>query len=333
MIKVPFQSRGHRDTRNAEVIDILPTVAQVLVRDLPWEVDGVSLLGEPGDNEKQAVRENDKLTPYTSSLERVESALHSARAYQSWKVPGHALVGESLTKFDPHYDPELHISLNNAEFFQNVDLGGDFLPAHANGKIRWPGHTAANLAFVLNGKISAVGTAYPDKGTWKFSTMLPEREFRAGNNVIEVLGLIGNDRGIELVRGTASSDQTGYVMDATNSTVRDFKGALIPDSEGIEGLVDYLSRGEDSLEVFGWGIDSAQSRALETVLIFEGDKLIWRGKTHMLREETHSFGVVIEIGFNAVIPPGILEDRHGGGLRIFAVSDDRRVRELLLKQK
>ncbi len=53
----------------------------------------------------------------------------------------------------------------------------------------------------------------------------------------------------------------------------------------------------------------------------------------MLREETHSFGVVIEIGFNAVIPLGILEDRHGSGLRIFAVSDNRRVRELLLKQK
>ena len=115
--------------------------------------------------------------------------------------------------------------------------------------------------------------------------------------------------------------------------MHDPQGALTPDSEGIEGLVDYFSRGEDSLEVFGWGIDTAQSRVLETVLIFEGDKLIWQGKTHMLREETHSFGVVIEIGFNAVIPLGILKDRNGSGLRIFAVSDNRRVRELLLKQE
>jgi hypothetical protein len=52
----------------------------------------------------------------------------------------------------------------------------------------------------------------------------------------------------------------------------------------------------------------------------------------MLREETHSYGVVVEVGFNAVLPLGKLHDRHGDGLRVFAVSDNRRVRELLLKQ-
>ena len=124
-----------------------------------------------------------------------------------------------------------------------------------------------------------------------------------------------------------------YTWDPEVSAIHDTQGALVPDTEGIEGLVDYFSQGEDSLEVTGWGIDSAQSRALETVLIFEGDKLIWQGKTQMLREETHSFGVVIEVGFNAVIPLDLLEDRNGSGLRIFAVSDNRRTRELLLKQE
>ncbi len=331
IIKAPFQSKGHKDPRNAEVIDILPTVAQVLDRDLPWETDGVSLLGEPKRPEKRAVRQNDKVTPYSSSLERVERALGSAWAGQDWKATGRALIGESLTRFIPGNDLEMRIKLNNVEFFRNVDLNDDFLPAHANGEIHWPGHAAADLAFVLNGKIVAVSTAYTDKGIWKFSAMLPESGFRAGNNVVEVFGLIGNGESFDLVRGAASSDQAGYTWDSKATAVHDSQGALIPDGEGIEGLVDYLSRGEDSLEVFGWGIDTAQSQVLETVLIFEGENLIWQGKTHMLREETHSFGVVIEIGFNAVIPLGILEDRHGSGLRIFAVSDNRRVRELLLK--
>ena len=333
VIKAPFQSQGHRDTRNAEVIDILPTVAQMLERDLPWEVDGVSLLGEPRQPEKRAVRENDNVTPYSSSLERVERALGSAWVRQDWNAPGHSLIGESLTKLVPGYNSELRITLNNADFFQNVDPGDDFLPAHANGEIGWPGHTAADLAFVLNGRIVAVSTTYADKGALKFSVMLPESGFRAGNNVVEVLGLIGNDEGFDLVRGVASNDRTVYTWDAEDSAMQDSQGGLITDSDGIEGLVDYFSRGEDSLEVFGWGIDTAQSRALETVLIFEGDKLIWQGNTHMLREETHSFGVVIEIGFNAVIPLGILKDRNGSDLRIFAVSDNRRVQELLLKQE
>ena len=85
--------------------------------------------------------------------------------------------------------------------------------------------------------------------------------------------------------------------------------------------------------MLGWGIDAAQSRALEAVLIFDGDKLVWQGTTHMIREEAHSFNVVIEIGFNAVIPLGRLNDRDGSSLRIFAVSDNRRFREVLLKQK
>ncbi len=117
-----------------------------------------------------------------------------------------------------------------------------------------------------------------------------------------------------------------------STSVTDLEGPLIPDDEGIEGVVDYVSQGIDSLEVVGWGIDSAQSRVLEAVLVFEGDKLIWQGKTHMLREETHAFGLVIEIGFNAVIPPAILKDRDGGDLRVFAVSDDRRVREIPLEK-
>jgi hypothetical protein len=331
IIKAPFQSQGHKDTRNAEVIDILPTVAQMLERDLPWETDGVSLLGEPRQPGKRAVRENDKVTLYSSSLGQVEKALDSAWVRQQWNPPGDALTGDPLTNFVPGYDSELRITLNNAEYFQNVDPLGDFMPAHANGDIRWPGHAAADLAIVLNGTIVAVTTAYTDKGTWKFSAMLPESVFRAGNNVVEVLGLVGNEEGLDLVRGVASDDRTFYTWDSEVSAMQDSQGTLIPDNEGIVGLVDYFSRGEDSLEVFGWGIDTAQSRALETVLIFEGEELIWQGKTHMLREETHSFGVVIEIGFNAVIPLGILKDRNGSGLRIFAVSDNRRVRELLLK--
>ena len=333
IIKAPFQSQGHKDMRNAEVIDILPTVAQILERDLPWELDGVSLLGEPRQPEKRAVRENDKVTPYSSSLERVESALDSAWVRQEWHASGHTLIGEPLTKFVAGYDSELRTTLNNAEYFQNVDPEDDFLPAHANGDIHWPGHAAANLAIVLNGQIVAVSSAYADKGTWKFAVMLPESGFRAGNNVVEILGLISNDESFDLVRGAEANDRTVYRWDSEVSAMQDSRGVLIPDSEGIEGLVDYFSQGEDSLEVFGWGIDTAKSRALEAVLIFEAEELIWQGKTHMLREETHSYGVVIEIGFNAVIPLGVLKDRNGSGLRIFAVSDNRRIRELLLKQE
>jgi len=332
IIKVPFQAQGQRETRNAEIIDILPTVAQVLDRQLPWEVDGVSLLGPPKGDDKLAFHEHDKMTPYSSSLEKVEKALRTSWVMRQWNTPGSTLTGMALTELNPGYDPALRVKLDNTGYFIKVDTLDDFLPAHANGEIHWPGHETAELAFVLNGKVVAVSTAFADKGKWRFSAMLPESGFRPGDNNIEVLGVTGNGDKFELVRGLNSNQNQEYNWVAEIDSVTDLEGPLIPDDEGIEGVVDYVSQGIDSLEVVGWGIDSAQSRVLEAVLVFEGDKLIWQGKTHMLREETHAFGLVIEIGFNAVIPPAKLKDRDGGDLRVFAVSDDRRVREIPLEK-
>ena len=163
--------------------------------------------------------------------------------------------------------------------------------------------------------------------------MLSESGFRAGNNDLEVLGLLSHDERFELVRGANSTVQAGYTWDSANSTVRDTLGVLTPDAKGITGEIDYISRGKDSLEIFGWGFDTAQSRGLEVVLIFDGGRLVWQGETHMLREETHAFDVVTQVGFNAVMPLTRIGRGVATDLRVFAVSDDRRVRELLLKQK
>jgi hypothetical protein len=48
----------------------------------------------------------------------------------------------------------------------------------------------------------------------------------------------------------------------------------------------------------------------------------------MLREETHQFGVVIEVGFHAVIPFSQMQDSSGTVLRVFAVTEDGRALEM-----
>jgi len=332
IIKVPFQQRGVNDPRNAELIDILPTIAQVLDRELPWQVDGSSLLGEPDRDEKRAVHEHDKMTVYSSSVQRVGAALESAWVAREYNDPASILHGKLPANLQVIDDDSLRVELNNTGFFEDIDLLDDFLPAHANGRLQWPGHDDAGLAFVLNGKVANVSKAYADKGTWKFSAMLPESGFRNGKNTIEIFGLIDKGNGFELVRGADTNDRTQFGWDEVHDTPRDSAGLLIPDTQGIEGVIDYVSRGVDAVEVVGWAIDTAQSRVVEAVLIFDGSELIWQGNTHMLREETHAFNVVIEIGFNAVLPLGVMEGRNENGLRVFAVSDNRRVREILLKQ-
>jgi len=48
----------------------------------------------------------------------------------------------------------------------------------------------------------------------------------------------------------------------------------------------------------------------------------------MLREETHQFGVVIEVGFHAVIPFNQMPDSTGTSLRVFAITEDGRALEI-----
>jgi hypothetical protein len=50
-VKTPGQRAGKVDTRNEQQVDLLPTIADVLDVDLPWQVDGRSVLGEPRQGE------------------------------------------------------------------------------------------------------------------------------------------------------------------------------------------------------------------------------------------------------------------------------------------
>jgi hypothetical protein len=66
-VKYPGSSSGQIDDRPAQSVDIVPTIADVIDVDLPWETDGISLLGEPrpeGDRpvlawERNALRPDD----------------------------------------------------------------------------------------------------------------------------------------------------------------------------------------------------------------------------------------------------------------------------------
>ena len=54
-VKYPGQKGAAVDRRNAELIDVVPTIADVLGIDLPWRVDGASLLdADPPRRPKRA---------------------------------------------------------------------------------------------------------------------------------------------------------------------------------------------------------------------------------------------------------------------------------------
>jgi len=122
-----------------------------------------------------------------------------------------------------------------------------------------------------------------------------------------------------------------YTWNADGDSVSHAGNNLPTDPIGIKGVVDYISLGEDAVEILGWAIDSANARAVKAILVFDGHHLVYMGATHMLREETHQFGVVIAVGFHAVIPFSQMQASTGTGLRVFAVTEDDRALEISRK--
>jgi len=338
LIKAPHQTEGVVDRRNAETVDIMPTLAELLHRPLTWAVDGVSLLGDPKPPAKRAVHHHKAFDIYRTDSERVESALSaSARTIDDRGDPELAklermLAGHGAREFILRDEGAARCEVQDLEYFQNVDLGGTFLPAHVNGVVDAPKAESILLAIALNGVIVAVTRSYPDLGEWRFSAMLPEAAFHSGENSLQVFILESGaaDRPVLTAIGPENltkPDQWLLEGDVLNRN----GNRLTTDDEGIEGQIDYVSRSDDSVELFGWAIDAAQRRTVQSVLVFDDGRLVYQGETRMLREETHRFGVIVNVGFHAVVPARGAFGAIGTRPRVFAVTADGRARELHLK--
>jgi len=343
IIKAPYQEEGRISERNAETIDIMPTLADLLDRPLTWTVDGVSLLGAPKPPGKRAVHSYKELDIYLTDVERV--ATSSRPAWTNNRFRGcegangayrddsyRELIGQEIARLPVRRNAGLTASIDHAAYFENVDPASGFLPAHVSGSIQWPDRGGTDLAIALNGRLAVCTTAYADGSSWRFSAMLPETAFRAGENDIEVFAIdAGDSVQLVLVAGSPASAGGDYTWNADGDSVSRTGNELPDDPMGIKGAVDYISFGEEAVEILGWAIDSANARAVKAILVFDGPDLVYKGGTHMLREETHQFGVVIEVGFHAVIPFNQMPDSTGAGLRVFAVTEDDRTLEISSK--
>lgn len=343
IIKAPYQEEGLISERNAETIDIMPTLADLLDRPLTWTVDGVSLLGDPKPPGKRAVHSYKKLEIYLTDVERV--AVSSRPTWTTTQLPDRVgmkgvyragsyweLIGQEVANLPIRRNARLAARIDHAAYFENVDPASGFLPAYVTGSIQWLDRGEVDLAIALNGRLAAVTTTYADGSGWRFSAMLPESGFQSGENDIQIFAIdAGDSEHFILVAGSPAVASGDYTLNTDGDSLSYAGGKLPDDSIGIKGAVDYISFGEETVEIMGWAFDSANARAVKAILVFDGLHLVYKGGTHMLREETHQFGVVIEVGFHAVIPFSQMPDSTGAGLRIFAVTEDDRTLDISRK--
>jgi hypothetical protein len=205
LIKLPGQREGVISDRNVEVVDILPTIAEVLGMSEPWHVDGQSAIdfNLPDRRQKTVYRaeihENAILGP--SVREERDLALErkvrlfgertpSDRLFQIGRYSD--LVGRSLSDLvDPGLATAVGFTatLEHPSLLDDVDPRGDFVPAYLEGGIRAPEPLGApiHLAVALNGRIAAVTRTFDHRGrNLRFAVLVPETALRRGRNLVEV---------------------------------------------------------------------------------------------------------------------------------------------------
>ena len=224
-VKLPGQTAGRISDRSVQTTDILPTIADVLGVNVPWELDGTSALdsSQPARPKRfnaasQVVFWEEVLPrgldhlPYLgecfgedgdprrlrfdSAFEKRFDTLHEmlARFGSGKKTDGlyrfgpHAdLVGRAVADLEVIPERSVTVTLDRTDAFDNVDLSSELLPACLSGTVIANPKiaSAVALAISVNGVIRAVTTPYLAEPRL-WTAMVPERAFRAGRNHVEV---------------------------------------------------------------------------------------------------------------------------------------------------
>ena len=192
---------GAIDDLRAETADLLPTIAEIVDVNVPWRVDGVSLL----DSEARAARRSSVMLGSKGSVDIPvddRSVREVAAEKESWFPGGdpYALVPEgwgALMGFGPvagSDDEEISISVDQAPEIAAFVPGADPIPSYISGTLEGPVDIEDILAVVVNDTVVAVTRPYEVEGSKaRWEAMIPPSLLDAGGAAV----------GVWLVEGSA----------------------------------------------------------------------------------------------------------------------------------
>ncbi len=191
-IKTPESSGGMIDDRRALTIDILPTIADVIGAEIPWDMEGASLL-EPSPNRTETTTRGPKgdVTfgvdgdEKLGVAERIEGLFPGGDPWALRPAGTPDLIGERV---DISSMPIADVTGRLAQplLYDKVDTSGDVIPVRFAGNLTGANGTEI-LAVAVNGEIGAITRAYRDEDRVSFLAMVPPRLLRDGDNRIDLI--------------------------------------------------------------------------------------------------------------------------------------------------
>ncbi|HVM40668.1 MAG TPA: sulfatase-like hydrolase/transferase, partial [Acidimicrobiia bacterium] len=210
LVKAPGQDAGSVDDRNVMLIDVLPTIADILNVDIPWKVDGTSALGNPRKDPTKLFwsKENQK-SP--STVDGLAWLLIIKRGFTDhflepdggeqglYRVGelGH-LVGTSPSAY-PTGIAHTAARIDQADQFNDVDRKRD-IPALVTGSLDGrPPAGVEGIVIALNGTIAGTSAIFPlGEEEHAFATLVAPSLLKSGSNRVELFVVERSDGELRL---------------------------------------------------------------------------------------------------------------------------------------
>lgn len=194
-VKAPRQRTGRRDQRFVRTFDLVPTLADMLGVELPWEADGISW-ASPGDAAERPLSMTTYSGPMTRSMllrqQRQTVRRNAALLGPAGRGPDlfttrtrPRLLGRTLTELDPGRQSGVRAEIENPARLGSVSLDGGFLPALVEGRLVGGEPERQELAVAVNGRIW--GSAKTTEDGEGFAALISPEAFRDGENRVDVL--------------------------------------------------------------------------------------------------------------------------------------------------
>jgi hypothetical protein len=194
-IKLPHQATGETRDDNAMLIDLLPTLVDVLDIEMDWVFDGRSLFGDaPPPLVKRVVEGPTGQIPAAldglfAVARRNAASFHFRDDWLGVAAVGEHgdLVGQPVSGLDGSWQA-VDCQLDQADALAQVDFSSGYVPLLVTGRLQLPeGMPAPGEMLVgLNGLVAGLGGVLECKGgVCQFSALLAEEAFREGVNEIQ----------------------------------------------------------------------------------------------------------------------------------------------------
>ncbi|HEU4916035.1 MAG TPA: sulfatase-like hydrolase/transferase [Acidimicrobiia bacterium] len=206
-IKPPTGHPTGIDDYRAELIDIVPTVADIIDVDLPWPTEGVSLLeaDRPAREESVINQRSKPLVIGIDGQEKLEVAREKIAIFGSGSPYGlvpsgtRDLLETPLSDLDIESSAPFDGEVSNPLRYQEFDPDAVIIPAYVQGVLgRTVNDEPVRIAVAVNDVISAVTQSYIRAGQVLFQALLPPTAFVAGSNDIKLIYVAGDEDQLEL---------------------------------------------------------------------------------------------------------------------------------------